>query len=238
MALYFPLLSLSERIDAGLREIEKLRRESEQTLYAEDKAEIERSIGEHFNELLECKDKVLRLVAKERRKFEKKAERLERKIARTEKKDKAERLRKELDYLLEQIEMIKEETVDHLPPPLMSMAFIDESLQTGGDYFSIDFKNFFANFYFKSGPKGERHDRVEIVSIEFYIGEGSCNNFDIIYREKAYMPYALEGLVIKKGETFTLRVYDKFREGAKMSFVIDTKEFGVIRFEKVLKTLA
>jgi len=52
------------------------------------------------------------------------------------------------------------------------------------------------------------------------------------------MPYALEGLVVKKGETFTLRVYDKFREGTKMSFVIDTKEFRVIRFEKVLKTSA
>jgi hypothetical protein len=238
MALYFPLLSLSERIDVELREVEKLRRESEQALYAEDKAEIERSIGEHFNELLECKDKVLRLVAKERGKFEKKAERIERKIARAGKGEKAERLRKELGYLQEQIEMIKGEVVDHLPESLMSMAFIDESLQTGGDYFSIDFKNFFADFYFKGEPERRRYDQVEVVSTEFCIGEESCNNFDMIYRGKAYMPYALEGLVIKKGETFTLRVYDKFREGTKMSFVIDTKEFGVIRFEKVLKTRA
>jgi hypothetical protein len=238
MALYFPLLSLSERIDVELREVEKLRRESEQALYAEDKAEIERSIVEHFNELLECKDKVLRLVAKERDKFEKKAERLEKKITRTEKKDKAERLRKALGYLQEQIEMIKGEVVDHLPSSLMSMAFIDESLQTGGDYFSIDFKNFFADFYFKSEPRRKRYDQVEIVSTEFCMGEESCDNFDIIYKGKAYMPYALEGLVIEKGETFTLRVYSRFMEGTRMSFVIDTKEFGVIRFEKVLKTLA
>jgi len=38
--------------------------------------------------------------------------------------------------------MVKDEAADHLPESLMSMAFIDESLQTGGDYFSIDFKIF------------------------------------------------------------------------------------------------
>jgi len=134
--------------------------------------------------------------------------------------------------------MVKDEAADHLPESLMSMAFIDESLQTGGDYFSIDFKNFFTDLYFGKEPKRKKYDQVEIVSTEFYIGKESCNNFDIIYRGKAYMPYALEGLVVKKGETFTLRVYDKFREGTKMSFVIDTKEFRVIRFEKVLKTSA
>jgi len=72
MALYFPLLSLSERIDVELREIEKLRRESEQMIYEEEKREAERGIEEHLRELLVCKDKVLRLVTRERRKFEKK----------------------------------------------------------------------------------------------------------------------------------------------------------------------
>jgi len=81
---------------------------------------------------------------------------MERKIARAGKSEKAEQLKKNLNYLLEQAEMVKDEAADHLPESLMSMAFIDESLQTGGDYFSIDFKNFFyRSLFWKRAEKKE-----------------------------------------------------------------------------------
>jgi len=235
MAFYFSLLSLSEEIDLHIREIDKLYRRYNSAIYDDERKEIEKAINEHLDSVLKHKDKVLKKVDKEIRKQEKKIVQLERKVARAERKNKgSEELRKELRYALEEIDVIKAEAEEHIPESLLSLAFIDDSLQAGGDYFTIDMKNFFADLFFLKGAKRRRYDRVKVNRAELYVNGELCNNFDIIYRGKVYAPNRLEGLRIKEKEIFSLRIYDKFFDGIKVRFVIETERLGVFSFEKEL----
>lgn len=238
MAFYFSLLSISEEMDFHLREIDKLYRKYNSALYTDEKKEIEKVINTHLDEILKHKDKVLKKVDKEIRKMEKKATRLEKKIVKAERKNRDEReLRKKLRYAVEEIDVLKNEAVEHIPESLLSLAFIKDSLQAGGDYFTVDMKNFIGDLYFVRGPKRRKYDRMKINTAELYVNGELCKNFDIIYKGKAYMPYALEGLKIKKNSVFSLRVYEKFFEGIRLRFVIDTENFGVLSFETALTSI-
>ncbi len=237
MALYFSLLSLSEEMDSHLREIDKLYRKYNSALYPDEKKEIEKAINAHLDEILKHKDKVLKKVDKEINKRKKKVAHLEKSVAKAERKNRdSNELRKKLRYAVEEIDVLKNEAVEHLPESLLSLATIKDSLQRGGDYFTVDIKNFICEFYLFKGPKRRKYDRVKINAAELYVNGELCKNFDIIYKGKAYMPGALEGLRIKKNSVFSLRVYEKFFEGIRLKFVIDTENFGALSFETVLNS--
>lgn len=237
MAIFFSLMTLSEEMDLHLREIDKLSRRYETALYSDEKEEIGKAIDLHLKEVLKHKDKLLKKMDREIRKVDKRAARLEKKITGAErKKGDASEIRKELTQAIEDIDVLKSAAVEHIPQSLLSLAFTDGSLQTGGEYFSIDLRNFVGDLYFVGAPRRRRYDRIRIVSADLYVNGEHCNNFDIIYNGKSYMPYALEGLRIKEGEVFSLRIYESFSEGTRLRFVMDTENFGPLSFEKTLKT--
>jgi hypothetical protein len=239
MAFLFSLITLSEEMDTHLREIEKLSRRYEVVLYPDERDEIEKAIDLHLKEVLKHKDKVLKKMDREIRKVEKRAAKLEKKIAGAERRKRdAGGLRKELTRAIEGIDVLKSDAVEHIPQSLLSLAFIDGSLQTGGEYFSIDMRNFIGDLYFVGAPRRRRYDRIKIRSAELYTNGERCNNFDVICGGKSYDPYAIEGLNlrVKKGDIATLRVYTAFSEGMKLRLVMDTENFGPLSFEKSLKT--
>jgi hypothetical protein len=261
MAFYFSLLSLSEELDLHIREIDKLYRRYNSAIYEDERKAIEKAINEHIDSVLKRKDRVLKLVDKELRKQEKKIVQLEKKVTKAERKNNgSEELRKELGYALEEIDVIKAEAAEHIPESLLSLAFIDDSLQADGDYFTIDLKNFLADLFFLEGvkrgrydrlrdtsgvagiaviplSKRRRYDRLKVNGAELYVNGRLCNNFDIIYRGKAYAPNRLEGLRIKEKEIISLRIYEKFFDGVKLRFVIETERLGVLSFEKELNRI-
>ncbi len=237
MALYFSLLTLSEEMDSHLKEIDKLYRMYNSALYHDEKREIENAINAHLDEILKHKDKVLKKVDREIKKMKKKVARLEKSVAKAERKNRdSNELRKKLRYAVEEIDVLKNEAVEHLPESLLFLAIIKDSLQRGGDYFAVDMKNFIGDLYLFKEPKRRKYDRIKINAAELYVNGEICKNFDIIYKGKAYMPNALEGLRIKKNSVFSLRIYEKFFEGIRLKFVIDTENFGALSFETALNS--
>jgi len=239
VAIFFSLMTHSEEMDMHLREIDRLSRRYESLSSPDDRDEIGKAINQHLREVLKHKDRVLKKVDKEIRKVEKRAVRLEKKAARAEKKGKdASAIRKELARSLEEIDALKSEAAERIPRSLLSMAFVESSLQTGEEYFSVDLRNFVGDLYLVGDPRRRRYDRIKIRSAELYTNGERCSNFDVLCNGQSYNSHAIKGLDLrlKKGDTAVLRVYAAFSEGMNLRFVIDTENFGPLSFEKTFKT--
>ena len=251
MPFYFSLMILGEKIDLLL---EKIEHESKMLDACgkdkkKERALLERRIDKTFKELLKRKKKVISAIDKQKSEITKRKNKLEKKAIKLEKKvDKARKkvekfeeglatADKDVKYANEEMTLLKDELVEHIPEKLYEYALVRGSLKIGHNSFEFSVKNVFVDLIFsKVDKKNKDIMKATVSNIELSLNDDVVKDFDIIHKEKSYGKNEIvEGLCIKEGEIVRVKVNQKFKFGMHITLVANTLEYGPITFKKVLK---
>ena len=150
------------------------------------------------------------------------------------KEELAESVRK-TKYTTEEKELLKREIVAHIPDKFFEHAFSERGLKRDENSFELSIKNIFVDFTFsKQDNKDEDLRKATAYDLILSLNDEVVKDFEIVFKGKVYNKF--EGLSIKKGEIFAVKVYRKFEDGMRADLAVNTFEYGIIKFGKVLKS--
>jgi hypothetical protein len=192
--------------------------------------------------LIKFVDKQKSESIKRKNKLEKKAIKLEKKVDKARKKvEKFEEglatADKDVKYANEEIGVLKDEILEHIPEKMYEYAFVRGSLKIEDNSFEFSVKNIFVDFTFsKTDKKNEDIRKATVSDIKLSLDDDVVKDFNIIHKEKSYGKNEIvEGLCIKEGEIIRVKVNRKFKVGMHIALVANTLEYGPITSKKVFK---